>query len=139
MDNCKAGSENRLGSGATKGSVEDQISRALTRWEKEYLGRGSILVKTDILRNMIIVTLKGVLTPAEHKLAQTHEGLLSVKKIRSDLIESGRHELERIVKEITGEDVVSFHTDVSTRTGERIMVFVLGDNLEKKLLNGEKL
>jgi uncharacterized protein YbcI len=127
-------SEGSLGSYPTKGSMEDQISRALTKWEKEYLGRGSIQVKTDILRNMIIVTLKGILTPAEHQLAQSQEGILSIKKIRSDLVESGRQHLEHLIKEITGEDVVSFHTDLSTRTGERLMVFVLGDNLEKKLV-----
>ncbi|NUJ41226.1 DUF2294 family protein, partial [Pseudoalteromonas sp. 0303] len=41
----------------TKGELEDQISRALTQWEKEYLGRGPLSVKTDILRNMVIVQL----------------------------------------------------------------------------------
>lgn len=49
----------------SKGEMEDQISRALTQWEKEYLGRGSVAVKTDIIRNIILIQLKGILTPAE--------------------------------------------------------------------------
>ncbi len=116
----------------TKGELENQLSRALTQWEREYLGRGSVLVKSDILRNMIIVSLKGVLTPAEQELAKTKDGLLSVKKIRADLVESGREQLGRMIGQITGESVISFYTDISTQTGERIMVFVLSDSLEQR-------
>lgn len=47
-----------------------KISKILTQWEKEYLGRGSVLVKTDIMRNMIIVGLKGILTLAEPKIGR---------------------------------------------------------------------
>ena len=117
----------------TKGQLEAEISTTLTQWEKEFLGRGSVRVKTDIIRDMIIVDLKGILTPAEHKLSETTEGLLSVKKIRADLVEAGREELGAIIKDITGEEVVTFHTDMSTSNGERIMVFKLSDNLEEKI------
>ncbi|WP_424767698.1 DUF2294 domain-containing protein [Paenibacillus sp. sgz302251] len=116
----------------SKGEMENQLSRALTQWEKDYFGRGSVLVKSDIIRNMVIVLLKGILTPAEQALAKTREGLLSIKKIRSDLIESGREQLGEIIQQITGESVVSFYTDISTQTGERIMVFILSDSLEKR-------
>ncbi|GAB7388780.1 DUF2294 domain-containing protein [Bacillaceae bacterium] len=115
----------------TKGSMEAEISKALTQWEKDYLGRGSVSVKTDILRDMIIVTLRGILTPAEYSLCQTKEGLLSIKRTRSDLVESGVEELKKIIFNITGEEVKTFHTDISTRTGERVMVFRLSNNLEK--------
>ncbi|WP_166239826.1 DUF2294 domain-containing protein [Paenibacillus turpanensis] len=116
----------------SKGEMENLLSRALTQWEKEYLGRGSVLVKSDILRNMVIVLLKGILTPAEKELAKTKEGLLSIKKIRADLVESGREQLGELIEDITGEKVVNFYTDISTHTGERIMVFVLEDSLEKR-------
>lgn len=42
----------------SKGSFESEISKSITQWEKDYLGRGSVSVKTDILRDMIIVNLK---------------------------------------------------------------------------------
>jgi uncharacterized protein YbcI len=118
----------------TKGSLEAEISKALTQWEKDYLGRGSVSVKTDILRDMVVVALNGILTPAEYKLCDTKEGLLSVKRIRSDLVESGREKLCQLIRDLTGEELVSFHTDISTRTGERIMVFRLSSDLQKKLL-----
>ena len=46
----------------TKGTLEAEISKALTHWEKNYLGRGSVSVKSDILRDMVIVVLRGILT-----------------------------------------------------------------------------
>lgn len=116
-----------------KGSLEAEISKALTQWEKDYLGRGSVSVKTDILRDMIVVALNGILTPAEFKLCETKEGLLSVKRIRCDLVETGLEKLGQLIKDLTGEEVVSFHTDISTRTGERIMIFRLSNDLQKKL------
>ncbi len=119
----------------TKGRLESEISKALTQWEKDYLGRGSVTVKTDILRDMVIVMLKGVLTQAEYKLAETREGLLSVKKMRSDLVESGIEELSDIMFKLSGAEVVSFHTDLSTKTGERIMVFRLAKDLERTMMS----
>lgn len=117
----------------TKGSLEAEISKTLTQWEKDFLGRGSVSVKTDILRDMLVISLSGVLTPAEYKLCDTKEGLLSVKRMRSDLVESGREFLGNVIQELTGEEVKSFHTDISTHTGERIMVFRLSGNLQEKL------
>jgi uncharacterized protein YbcI len=113
----------------SKGETESEISRALTQWEKDYLGRGSLNVKSDILRDMIIVTLRGILTPAEYSLCQDKEGLLSIKKTRTSLVESGVEDLKEMILNITGLDVVSFHTDISTCTGERVMVFRLSKDL----------
>ncbi|WP_170885706.1 DUF2294 domain-containing protein [Bacillus alkalicellulosilyticus] len=116
-----------------KGTLEAEISKALTQWEKEYLGRGSVQVKTDILRNMVIVSLKGILTPAEQALTRTTTGMLSIKKTRSDLIETGSDHLKDIIATLTGVRPICFHTDISTRSGERIIIFMLDTNLENQL------
>ena len=92
-------------------------------------------MKTDILRDMVIVVLRGILTPAEYKVCQTSEGILSIKKIRADLVEAGRDMLGEIIIEKTGEEVITFHTDISTKTGERVMIFKLSGDLEKKLMS----
>lgn len=116
----------------SKGFIESEISKAITQWEKDFLGRGSISVKTDILRDMVIVNLQGILTPAEYNVCETKGGMLNIKRTRSELVESGVEELYNIVLTVTGEKVKSFHTDLSSRTGERIMVFKLFNDLEKK-------
>ena len=117
----------------TKGVLEAEISKVLTHWEKNYLGRGSVSVKSDIVRDMIVVVLKGVLTPAEYSVCQEKEGLLSVKKMRNSLVESGVVEIKEALSTITGLEVVSFYTDLSTITGERIMVFKLSEDLQSRL------
>lgn len=118
----------------TKGVLEAEISKVLTHWEKTYLGRGSVSVKSDIVRDMVVVVLRGVLTPAEYAVCQEKEGLLSVKKMRNSLVESGVAEIKDALATITGYEVVSFHTDLSTKTGERVMVFRLSEDLQSKLL-----
>lgn len=115
----------------SKGMYEAEISKAITQWEKDFLGRGSLSVKTDILRDMIIVNLQGILTPAEYRVCENQEGLLNIKRTRSELVESGQDDLMQLVFKITGTEVKSFHSDLSTITGERIIVFKLDKNLEK--------
>ena len=112
----------------SKGMYEAEISKAITQWEKDFLGRGSLSVKTDILRDMIIVNLQGILTPAEYRVCETQEGLLNIKRTRSELVESGQDDLMQLVFKITGTEVKSFHSDLSTITGERIIVFKLDKN-----------
>ncbi|MGK9045407.1 DUF2294 domain-containing protein [Mammaliicoccus vitulinus] len=114
----------------TKGACESTISKAITQWEKEYLGRGSLSVKTDILRDMIIVDLQGVLTPAEYSVCETQEGLLSIKRTRSKLVESDMENLYQMIYNMTQHEVKSFHTDLSSLTGERMMIFKMHQNIE---------
>lgn len=119
----------------TKGQMEAEISNIITKFEKEHLGRGPKEARTYILEDMILVRLKGVLTPAEEKLAADKEGAQLIKQVRRRLIESSRTLFEEIIQDITGTEVISLHTDISSRTGERIFVFCLNENLGKKLVN----
>ncbi len=107
---------------------ERDISKAIVAFEKEYMGRGPIDAKTVIIDDMVLVRLKGVLTAAEHKLAKAQtemRGRYLIKQVRQELIESGRHLLDAVIADILKIQVVSLHTDISTKTGERIIVFTL--------------
>jgi uncharacterized protein YbcI len=117
----------------TKGQVEADISVAITRFEKEHLGRGPEEVRTFIIEDLVLIRLKGVLTPAEKMLAMDGGGAELIKQVRLRLIESSRDYMERIIQETTGAKVVSLHTDISTRTGERILVLSLDRDLEAEL------
>lgn len=106
----------------TKGQLEDQISKTLMQFEREFLGRGPLTVKTDIIRDMILIRLEGVLTKAEIELAKDLEGIIMVKNMRSKLLEIGRSHIENIIFQITGCNVISLHTDISTTIGERVIL-----------------
>ena len=119
----------------TKGQIESQIGEAIIKFEKEYMGRGPMETKTYIIKDMIFIRLKGVLTPAEEQLAKTADGSELIKKTRIQLLEGARLLLENIISDITGYQVKSLHTDISTKTGERIIIFTLYKNLEDKFIN----
>lgn len=114
----------------TRGELEAEFTNAMIKFEKEYLGRGPKEVKTTFLGDMIIVRLRGILTPAEMKLSESREGRELVKETRRQLFESSRPLIEAMVKEIADCAVISLHTDMSTKTGERIVVLTVDANLD---------
>ena len=116
----------------TKGQTEARISEAILKFEKEYMGRGPIEGKTYIIKDMVFIRLKGVLTPAEEQLVSTVEGANLIKKTRVQLLEGARVLLINIISEITACQVISLHSDISTKTGERVIIFTLDKNLEEK-------
>jgi uncharacterized protein YbcI len=112
----------------TKGQLEAAISEAMIRFEKEHMGRGPLETKTYLIDDMIIVRLKGVLTRAEHALVKSDRGVRArelIKQVRIELLENGRNLLEDMVRTITRRKIRSLHTDISTETGERIIIFTL--------------
>jgi len=118
-------------SAKTKGEIEAEICEALIKFEREYMGRGPEEARTYILDDLIIVRLRGVLTPAERQLVKSEvagHGRSLIKQVRMELIEKARPLLEVLVQDITGQHVKSLHTDISTSTGERIIVFSLTGN-----------
>jgi len=115
--------------GKTKGQVEADISNGLIQFEKEYLGRGPLECKTYLIDDMVLIRLKGVLTQAEQQLAKNDKGTDLIKKMRSNLLEQGRGLLTILIEEITSSKVVSLHTDISTKTGERVIIFTMSSLL----------
>ncbi|HXF92587.1 MAG TPA: DUF2294 domain-containing protein [Nitrospiraceae bacterium] len=114
----------------TKGEVEAAIRNAVIRFEQEFMGRGPEDVRAFIIRDMVVVRLKGVLTPAERQLAKTPDGVDMVKRLRQNLIAQGRERLFDQVSEITGANALALFTDIDTQVGERVFVFTLDRDLE---------
>ncbi len=112
----------------SKGQIEANISEALIKFEKEYMGRGPEETKTYIIDDIILIRLKRVLTPAEQQLAGTSDettGRTLIKRVRTELLEKARPLLEQIIIDLTGKRVKSLHTDISTITGERVIILTL--------------
>jgi uncharacterized protein YbcI len=117
----------------TKGQIEAGVTEAITQFERDYLGRGPKEAKSFIVENLVIVKLQGILSPAEQQLSHENGGVDLIKKMRTRLIESSSEDLCDLVAEETGVDVVSMHTDISSRTGERIFVFTMESDLQNLL------
>ncbi|MCU0580980.1 MAG: DUF2294 domain-containing protein [Syntrophales bacterium] len=112
----------------SRGQIEMEICEAISKFEKDYMGRGPLETRAYIIEDMIVVRLKNVLTPAEIRLAglnDSKDGRELIKRIRFKLLEQGRPLLEAAMQDILGVKIISLHTDISTVTGERIIIFIL--------------
>ena len=116
----------------TKGQIEAAITEALTRFEREHLGRGPKQARTFIVRDLVVVRLTGILSPAEQQLSRESGGIQLLKQMRSRLIEDSSAALSQLVEHATAANVVTMHTDISSRTGERVFVFGLDEDLEER-------
>lgn len=114
----------------TKGEAESAIRNAVIKFEQEFMGRGPEDVRAFIIKDIVLVRLKGVLTPAERQLAKTAEGVEMVRRLRQNLIAQGREKLSQQVDDITGAKTIGLFTDIDTQIGERMIVFTLDQDLE---------
>ena len=115
---------------ATQGEIEAAICKGMSHFEQEYMGRGPKDIRAHLIGDLLVVRLQGVLTAAEQHLVTTlpaEKGRDLLKQVRSQLIEVARPKLDAVVEDITGIKPVSLHHDISTLTGEEIVVFTLAE------------
>src|SRR5688572_21329099 len=115
----------------SQGEIEADVCEGVTRFEQEYMGRGPKDIRAHLLGDLLVVRLQGVLTVAEQQLVKTlppEKGRDLVKGVRTHLVETARALLEAMVQEVTGVPVVSMHHDISTRTGEEVLLFTLAQD-----------
>ena len=112
----------------TQGEIEAAICESISRFEQEYMGRGPKDIRTHLIGDLLLVRLQGVLTAAEQHLVTTlpaEKGRDLLKEVRTQLMETARPVMEAMVQEITAVRVLSLHHDISTVTGEEVVLFTL--------------
>jgi uncharacterized protein YbcI len=117
-----------MGAMKTQGEIEAAVSDGIARFEQEYMGRGPKDIRTYLLGDLVVVRLQGVLTAAEQHLVQTvppEKGRDLLKQVRTELVETARPIMQAMVEKATGGQVVSLHHDISTVTGEEVVLFTL--------------
>ena len=115
----------------TQGEIEAAICEGISRFEQEYMGRGPKDIRTHLIGDLLVVRLRGVLTAAEQQLAKSppaEKGRDLLKQVRVQLFETARPVLEAMVQEVTGVGVLSLHHDISTVTGEEVVIFTLAES-----------
>ena len=115
----------------TQGEIEAAACDGMSRFEQEYMGRGPKDIHTYLIGDLLLIRLQGVLTAAEQHLVKSlpaERGRDLLKQVRLHLMETARPIVEAMVEEITGVKPVSLHHDISTQTGEEIVVFTLAES-----------
>jgi len=134
----------------SQGEIEAAVCDGVSRFQQEFIGRGPRDIHAHLVGTLLVVRLQGVLTPAERQLlAPRHEptaqadgdslgngngngngnehgnGRALLKQVRAHMVATGRPRLAEVVEAATGVGVVSVHHDISTVTGEEVLVFSL--------------
>ena len=137
----------------SQGEIEAAVCDGISRFQQEFIGRGPRDIHAHLLGTLLVVRLQGVLTPAERQLiAPWHEavtgggdgaagsgdgvgngngdsnGRALLKQVRAHMVATGRPRLEEVVEQATGVKLVSVHHDISTVTGEEVLVFSLAES-----------
>lgn len=115
----------------TQGEIEAIVCEGITRFEQEYMGRGPKDIQTHLIHDLLLVRLTGVLTAAEQHLVKTlptDKGRDLLKQVRTHLIETARPMMEAMIQEVIGVKILSLHHDISTVTGEEVLIFTLANS-----------
>ena len=119
---------NRPSKSLTQDESEAAICEGIGHFQEEYLGWRSDQIRSRFVKDLLLVRITGALTLAERQLGKTsspEKGRDLIKQTRRQLLELARPMLESLVHEVTGVKVVSMHHDISTVTGEEVVIFSL--------------
>src|SRR5436853_4628708 len=114
----------------SQGEIEAAICEGISRFEQDYMGRGPKDIQAHLLRDLLVVRLQGVLTAAEQHLVKSlsaEKGRDLLKQVRTHLVETARPVMEAMIQEATEVKVLSLHHDISTTTGEEVVLFTLAE------------
>ncbi len=115
----------------TSGEIEAAICEGMSRFVQECMGRGPKAIHTHLIGDLLVVRLQGVLTAAEQHLVksrQAEKGRDLLKQMRTQLMETACPIIEAMAKEIIGIKVLTMHHDISTKTGEEVILFTLAES-----------
>lgn len=131
----------------SQGEIEAAVCDGISKFHQEFIGRGPQDIRSHLIDTLLVVRLQGALSAAERQLllspnghAASHNGdhdgsgnghdangRSLLKQVRAHMVAIGRMRLVAIVEEAAGVPPVSVHHDISTVTGEEVIVFSLAE------------
>ncbi|SFJ25210.1 DUF2294 domain-containing protein [Planctomicrobium piriforme] len=126
-------------------TMAQQVAQAISKFQRERTGHAPVSVTVVLSEGMLVVTMNGVLSPAEKMMAQTPEGAAQVREFHRQLFQNSVADLRVEIQRITGVDVHECAAEVETKTGAvihvftsgtMVQVFQLGGNLSEEAWNG---
>jgi len=114
-----------------KQKIESAVSQAMVKFLKVQMGEETETVITQVMGDIVIVKVKGILPPAERHMVRNQQGQRLIKDMKGRLIEKAKPLLEAMIKDLTDLEVVDIQSSFDVNTDEYIEVFKL--DLDKTL------
>jgi CheY-like chemotaxis protein/uncharacterized protein YbcI len=112
----------------TQAESEAAVCEGIIRFQEDYLGGEAEQIRVYFIKDLVVIRVLGALTVAERQLVKSfspEKGRDLIKQTREQLLELARPMLESMVHEVVGVKVRSMHHDISTVTGEEVVLFSL--------------
>jgi len=110
------------------GEIEVAEYQGMSKFEQEFMGRGPKNIRSHRRFDARPIAGRAYRRRAASRQDPPGEkGRDLLKQVRTHLVETARPAMEARIAEITGMKVLSLHHDISTRTGEEIVVFTLAE------------
>lgn len=122
---------------STKGQIEAEVAAAAARLQREQHGRGPKDVRVSLIGDALLIRSVGIFTAIEEKLLSTEEGQGLVRSARRELRSISRQSVEAVVADITEACILRSYYDVDVAASEQVELFVLDQDVEKRLLRAE--
>lgn len=112
----------------SQGEREAELMRAVSRFHRDAFGRGPVATRAFLLDGLAVVALRGVLTPAEARLAESGDSADAalVRDLRHRLVRAGSEELLGAVRTALGPSVRAVLSDIDPVADGAVFVFVFG-------------
>ena len=114
----------------TQAESEAAVCEGIIRFQEDYLGGAAEQIRVHFIKDLLVIRILGALTVAERQLVKSlspEKGRVLIKQTREQLLELARPMLESMVHEVVGVKVLSMHHDISTVTGEEVVIFSLAE------------
>ena len=113
--------------------MAQQIAQTAIAFEEQRLGRKPTSVTVVLGGDTLLITMHGVLSPAEMALAASSAGAAQLQEFHQQLFNLSSDPLRREIKRITGLDVC---TVAQNRAAAAVQVFAIGTVVQVYLLAG---
>lgn len=120
----------------TKSTMAQEIAKAAIAFERRRTGRAPGKVTVVVTNDTLVITLHGVLSPAERALAKDSAGAAQMEEFHQQLFVNSSAELLNEIKRITGQEVREAAAEIETSSGTVVKVFTTGTEVQVFRLAG---
>jgi uncharacterized protein YbcI len=117
-------------------TMAQRIARTAIAFERRRTGRSPSKVTVVLTNDTLVITLPGILSPAEKALAKNSAGAAEVAEFHHQLFANSSDALLEEIKRITGYGVREATAEIETSSGTVVKVFTTGTEVQVFRLAG---